>query len=73
MIMYEKRIQLTLDKKSLAYLKRLVDSGNCASLSHANKPNLFSICSNNTIPPNGIDEFLVIRECDATHPIPLGN
>jgi Arc/MetJ-type ribon-helix-helix transcriptional regulator len=30
-----KRVQLTLDEKSLAYLKSMVDSGECASLSHA--------------------------------------
>jgi Arc/MetJ-type ribon-helix-helix transcriptional regulator len=30
-----KRVQLTLDEKSLAYLKRLVESGDAASLSHA--------------------------------------
>lgn len=30
-----KRVQLTLDEKSLAYLKRLVESGEAASLSHA--------------------------------------
>jgi Arc/MetJ-type ribon-helix-helix transcriptional regulator len=30
-----KRIQLTLDEKSLAYLKSMVESGECASLSHA--------------------------------------
>jgi len=29
------RVQLTLDEKDLAYLKRLVESGECASLSHA--------------------------------------
>ena len=30
-----KRVQLTLDEKSLAYLKSVVESGECASLSHA--------------------------------------
>jgi Arc/MetJ-type ribon-helix-helix transcriptional regulator len=30
-----KRVQITLDEKTLAYLKSLVDSGECASLSHA--------------------------------------
>jgi Arc/MetJ-type ribon-helix-helix transcriptional regulator len=30
-----KRVQLTLDEKSLAYLKSLVESGECANLSHA--------------------------------------
>ena len=30
-----KRVQLTLDEKSLAYLKSMVESGECASLSHA--------------------------------------
>ncbi|MDI6904028.1 MAG: hypothetical protein QMD13_00830 [Candidatus Bathyarchaeia archaeon] len=30
-----KRVQLTLDEKSLAYLKSLVESGDAASLSHA--------------------------------------
>ena len=30
-----KRVQLTLDQKSLDYLNSLVDSGECASLSHA--------------------------------------
>jgi hypothetical protein len=29
------RVQLTLDEKTLAYLRRLVESGECASLSHA--------------------------------------
>ena len=30
-----KRVQLTLDERTLAYLRRLVKSGECASLSHA--------------------------------------
>ena len=30
-----KRVQLTLDKETLAYLRDLVESGECASLSHA--------------------------------------
>jgi metal-responsive CopG/Arc/MetJ family transcriptional regulator len=29
-----KRVQLTLDEKSPAYLKSVVESGECASLSH---------------------------------------
>jgi len=30
-----RRVQLTLDEKTIAYLRRLVESGECASLSHA--------------------------------------
>jgi Arc/MetJ-type ribon-helix-helix transcriptional regulator len=30
-----KRVQLTLDERSLAYLRSLVETGECASLSHA--------------------------------------
>lgn len=30
-----RRVQLTLDERSLTYLKSLVESGECASLSHA--------------------------------------
>ena len=30
-----KRVQLTLDEKTIAYLRGLVESGECASLSHA--------------------------------------
>jgi Arc/MetJ-type ribon-helix-helix transcriptional regulator len=30
-----KRVQLTLDERTLAYLRRLVNCGECASLSHA--------------------------------------
>jgi len=29
------RVQLTLDEKGLRYLRRLVSTGECASLSHA--------------------------------------
>jgi len=30
-----RRVQLTLNEKTIAYLRRLVESGECASLSHA--------------------------------------
>jgi len=30
-----KRVQITLDERTLAYLRRLVKCGECASLSHA--------------------------------------
>ena len=30
-----KRVQITLDEKTLTYLKSIVESGECASLSHA--------------------------------------
>jgi len=30
-----KRVQITLDEKTLAYLRSLVESGECANLSHA--------------------------------------
>jgi Arc/MetJ-type ribon-helix-helix transcriptional regulator len=30
-----KRVQLTLDERTMAYLRRLVKCGECASLSHA--------------------------------------
>ncbi len=30
-----RRVQLTLDEKTIAYLRRLVESRECASLSHA--------------------------------------
>lgn len=30
-----RRVQLTLDERTLAYLRRMVQSGECASLSHA--------------------------------------
>jgi len=31
----EEKVQLTLDEKTLAYLKGLVETNECASLSHA--------------------------------------
>ena len=33
--MCKKRVQLTLDEKTLAYLRGLVETNECASLSHA--------------------------------------